>query len=113
MKRIAITQENIDACVSARLEWYNPCPILKALRQRFPEEYVMANGTGILVGKQYRMPIKVKTFMVDWDNKRPVKPLAFWLFQKDRPWTRLAKWFNKSIKPKIYGNDSKRSNRNP
>jgi len=102
MKRIIITQKIIDECVSARKEWYNPCPILKALRKRFPGEYVMANGTGIIVGVQYkyRMPVKVKTFMVDWDNKRPVEPLAFWLFQKDRPWTRLAKWFNKRSKVK-------------
>ena len=82
----------------ARKGWYNPCPLTMALRQRFPRDTVMANGTGIRAGgKHFRIPTRIMEFITDWDKYRPVptEPVSFWLFQKNRPWKRLAIWFNK------------------
>lgn len=93
MKRIAITQALIDKCIADREGWYNPCPITEALRQRFPSEYILANGTGIHAGKPYRMPSEAQDFMVAWDNYEAVEPLSFWLFHRHRPWKRVAMWF--------------------
>jgi hypothetical protein len=93
MKRIVITQAVIDQCIAAREGWYNPCPITETLRQRFPSEYILANGTGIHAGKPYRMPSKAQSFIVAWDRYKAVEPITFWLFHRHRPWKRVAMWF--------------------
>ena len=95
MKRIVVTQAVIDQCIAARKGWYNPCPVTIVLRQRFPHAYVLANGCGIHAGKHFRTSPEVAAFMTDWDHQKPVQPISFWLFQKNRPWKRLAIWFNK------------------
>lgn len=95
MKRIVITQAVIDQCIAARKGWYNPCPLTTVLRQRFPRAMVLANGTGIHAGKHFRTPPEIASFITDWDKQRTVQPVSFWLFQKNRPWKRLAIWFNK------------------
>jgi len=95
MKRIVVTQAVIDSCIAARKGWYNPCPVITVLRQRFPRAYVLANGCGIHAGKHFRTSPEVADFMTAWDHGKPVQPISFWLFQKNRPWKRLAIWFNK------------------
>lgn len=98
MMKIKITQEVINKCVLERIGWYNPCPITRVMRSKFPREYVIVNGIHILAGKEYRVPRKAVRFMVDWEHKSTVKPLSFFLVRRN---SRLDKIF--TFIEKFYG----------
>jgi len=79
--RVTVSQKVIDHCISERRGFYNPCPIKHVLLEKFPREYVLVNGVGLYADKKCKVPRKVKKFIVDWDNLRPVKPISFRLVE--------------------------------
>jgi hypothetical protein len=97
--KIQITQQDIDKCISGRIGWSNPCPITMVLRRRFPGEDVLVNGMHILAGEEYKVSKELGKFIVDWDRKREVKPIAFRMCLVKGWKYKLDLWWKKYITP--------------